>query len=142
MTRRPEERVDTMPDFYPEDLQTKAREIYKALPQSGTVTNLIEQIQTELPTRKIHETRDTHCVTQGQYVRVAWKETIFTGIEREVIKTGVLTTFVPSDPLIRVAVSTAFMSHRGGSSFIEAPIGEGEDYVGYREIKWEFIKQD
>ena len=129
-------------DFYPEDLQETARKVYEALPETGTVAQLVQRIVDVLPTRR-SDSNDQHSyLASDSYVQIGWKRDISKeplGDEtREVIDIGTMQWFYEDDKAVMVCPSGRYVSHSGGSSWWVTVDDKQAEF--YREIRWEIVK--
>jgi len=128
-------------EYYPADLQELALKAYEALPESGTVAQLVTRILAELPVHKSENGKHTF-VGGNSYVQVGWRNDILTeplGEEtREVINVGTMQWFYEDDKSIMVCPDGKYISRATGSTSWET-ISE-EQAGDYRDIRWEIVK--
>jgi hypothetical protein len=129
-------------EYYPKDLQELARKAYEALPESGTVAQLVARILEVLPTRK-REDGDQHSyLASDSYVEIGWKKDISTeplGDEiREVIDVGTMQWFYEDEKAVMVCPNGRYVSHSGGAN-VWHTISD-DQAKDYRELRWEIGK--
>lgn len=126
--------------FYPKDLQQIAERDYNALPESGTVQELISQIREQLSTY-VDDQNNRRSFTGGNsHVQVGWKEDILVefGKEdvREVINVGIVQWFFSEEGQVVVVPDNKYISNRNSSSSWETVM----DDEFHRDIRWEISK--
>jgi hypothetical protein len=128
-------------EYYPADLQELALQAYEALPESGTVAQLVTRILAELSPHKSENQR--HSFVGGEsYVQVGWKNDILTeplGDEtREVVNVGTMQWFDEVRRSVTVCPDGRYISRtHGSSSYQEITDEQAQDH---RELRWELVK--
>ena len=128
-------------EYYPTDLQELAIKAYEALPESGTVAQLIARIGEVLQTHQSSNQRHKF-VGGDSYVQVGWKNDILTETlgdkTREVVNVGTMQWFDEAKRSVTVCPDGRYISRGNGStSWDEITDEEAQDH---RELRWELVK--
>lgn len=130
-------------EYYPADLQESAKEAYEALPESGTVAQLVKRILGEFSIRE-SENNMRFFSDEGSYVQVGWKSNI--SIEplgdemREVTNIGSVQWFYGDSGPVMVCRNDRYVSNSSSSTTWETISDEHPQ--SHRELRWEIVTQN